>query len=249
MFNKFTWTWRIEWKDRKNLYKFSNTISILTSNDFENFKNVLQAHYNYLSEESKSVLFEEKFKDGYDYIIEFIFQNIKGKNGINANNVIEHEMKNYKKYTCENWNSFLINNVIFQMLFSNDIELNLNGIEETLEKIYKLKPEFKNDFEIYLKKPVRDIKSHLDDFKLFNILKGIKNFIIPKMDLIKDKNDQLDKINEKIEKIENIQTQMLFITLNDYENFKNIFYAHYDQIVEERNLNYLEKNTRKPMIK
>ena len=33
-------------------------------------------------------------------------------------------------------------------------------------------------------------------------------------------------MNKKIEKIENIQTQMLFITLNDYENFKNIFYAH-----------------------
>ena len=55
---------------------------------------------------------------------------------------------------------------------------------------------------------------------------------------------------KKIEKINsNIQTQMLFITLNDYENFKNIFYAYYDQISGEANLNFLEKNTRKPMIK
>ena len=174
-------------KIEKIYTNFQTQLLFLTSNDFENFKSVLQSHYDYLKEKSQSELFEEKFKVGYDYIIEFIYENIRGKNGIDANNVIEHEMKNYKKYTCENWNSFLINNVIFQMLFSNDIELNLNGIEETLEKIYKLKPEFKNDFELQLEKPVRDIESHLDDFKLFNILKGIKNFIIPKMNLIKDK--------------------------------------------------------------
>jgi len=139
------------------------------------------------------------------------------------------------------------------MLFSEDIELNLDGIEETLEKIYKLKPEFKNDYELQLENQKLDIKRYLNDFKLFNILKGIKNFIIPKMNLIKDKNDQLEQLDEKIKKIEkinsNIQTQMLFITLNDYENFKNIFYAYYDQISGEANLNFLEKNTRKPMIK
>ena len=179
---------------------FQTQLLFLTSNDFENFKSVLQAHYNYLSEESWSVLFAEKYKDGYEFIIDFIFQNMKGKNGNDANNVIEHDMKNYKVYTGENWNSFFITNVIFQMLFSNDIELNLEGIEETLEKIYKLKPEFKNDYELQLKKPVEDIKFYLNDFKLFNILKGIKNLIIPKMDLIKNKKDKLEQLNEKIEK-------------------------------------------------
>ena len=44
------------------------------------------------------------------------------------------------------------------MLFSNDIELSLNGIKETLEKIYKLKPEFKKDFKLKLKGPLSDIK-------------------------------------------------------------------------------------------
>ena len=145
---------------KKYIQKFQTQLLFLTSNDFENFKSILQAHYNYLSEFNQSVLFKDHYKLSYECIIDFIFQNIRGKNGIDSNKIFEFEMNDYKEYTNGTWNAFLINNVLFQMLFSNDIELNLDGIEKTLEKIYKLKPEFKNDYEFQLEKPVEDIKRY-----------------------------------------------------------------------------------------
>ena len=56
-----------------------------------------------------------------------------------------------------------------------DIKLNEEGVDETLENIYKLNPKFK-EFESELEKPKADIKEYIRAFKLGNILEGIKRF-------------------------------------------------------------------------
>ena len=73
----------------------------------------------------------------------------------------------------------MINNVIHQMFFNNnnEIQLNENGVSETLEKIYKLKPDFKTNFKSELEKAEYDIKRYVDRYKLGDIIKAIKIFI------------------------------------------------------------------------
>ena len=127
-------------------------------NNSTNFKNILDNYYKLLKE--SGYLFLCGDKNAYDVINELIIDSIKGKNGTNEDKIVESDKNNYKKYDPSEWNWFLINNVIHQMFFNNnyDIQLNENGVSETLEKIYKLKPDFKTNFKSELEKAEFDIK-------------------------------------------------------------------------------------------
>ena len=63
---------------------------------------------------------------------------MKGKNGTNSDKIIEHYEKDnkYIEYDKGAWNWFLISNVIHQMFFNNndEIQLNKNGVSQTLKK-------------------------------------------------------------------------------------------------------------------
>ena len=146
-------------------------------NNSTNFKNILENYYKLLKEGGYSFLLDDK--NSYDIINELIIDSIKGKNGTNEDKIVESDKNNYKKYTPQNWNWFLINNVIHQMFFNNnnEIQLNENGVSETLEKIYKLKPDFKTKFKIELENAKYDIKGYVDRYKLGDIIKAIKIFI------------------------------------------------------------------------
>ena len=147
-------------------------------NNSKNFKEVLENYYKLLKEESYSILFCDKFKNSYSIIIDLIIDSIKGRNGTNEDKIIERfeNDNNYKEYTKNNWNWFVISNVIHQMFFNNndEIELNKNGVSQTLEKIYKLKPDFKTNFKFELEKSKADIEEYVDDYELGDIIKAIK---------------------------------------------------------------------------
>ena len=146
-------------------------------NNSTNFKNILENYYKLLKEGGYSFLLDDK--NSYDIINELIIDSIKGKNGTNEDKIVESDKNNYKKYTPNEWNWFLINNVIHQMFFNNnnEIQLNENGVSETLEKIYKLKPDFKTNFKSELENAEYDIKRYVDRYKLGDIIKAIKIFI------------------------------------------------------------------------
>ena len=147
----------------------------------QNFKTILQNYYKLLKEVNPSFLsFYDEFKKSYDIIIDLIINSIKGKNGTNVDKIIESsETTNYKKYDQTNWNWFLISNVIHQMFYSNndDIELNEKGVSQTLEKIYILQPDFKNNFELELEEAKWDIRRYVDRCNLGDIIKAIKIYI------------------------------------------------------------------------
>ena len=67
-------------------------------------------------------------------------------------------------------------NVIFQMLFCNDIEPNESGVNQTLEKIYLLKPQFKQNLNFKFKLGIaeKNNKNYIKEYKLSDILNGIK---------------------------------------------------------------------------
>lgn len=176
---------KLDQKIEENIANVQMQILFLTFNNFQNFKGILQAHYDKLAEESTSNLFSEKYKESYNTIIDFIFQNVKGENGKDKTKIIEFsgntKYKKYKEYDHSNWNAFLINNVIYQMIFDEDAELNENEVEKTLERIYSLKPDFKKLFKSELEKALSDIKEYVKDYNLGNVIKGIKKFINPKI--------------------------------------------------------------------
>ena len=146
-------------------------------NNSTNFKNILDNYHKLLKESGYLFLFDDQ--NSFDIINDLIIDSIKGKNGTNEDKIVESDKKNYKKYTPNEWNWFLINNVIHQMFFNNnnDIQLNENGVSETLEKIYKLNPDFKTNFKSELEKAEFDIKAYVEDYKLGDIIKAIKIFI------------------------------------------------------------------------
>lgn len=146
-------------------------------NNSTNFKTILENYYKLLKESGYLFLFDDK--NSFDIINELIIDSIKGKNGTNEDKIVESDKNNYKKYDPSEWNWFLINNVIHQMFFNNnnDIQLNKNGVSETLEKIYKLNPDFKTNFKSELEKAEFDIKAYVEDYKLGDIIKAIKIFI------------------------------------------------------------------------
>ena len=146
-------------------------------NNSTNFKNILDNYHKLLKESGYLFLFDDQ--NSFDIINDLIIDSIKGKNGTNEDKIVEGEANNYKKYTPMEWNWFLINNVIHQMFFNNnnDIQLNENGVSETLEKIYKLNPDFKTNFKSELEKAEFDIKAYVEDYKLGDIIKAIKIFI------------------------------------------------------------------------
>ena len=171
-----------------NYYELNKTIEKIQSdmrthliyfalNNSTNFKTILENYCKLLKESGYLFLFDDK--NSFDIINELIIDSIKGKNGTNEDKIVESDKNNYKKYTPIEWNWFLINNVIHQMFFNNnnDIQLNKNGVSETLEKIYKLNPDFKTNFKSELEKAEFDIKAYVEDYKLGDIIKAIKIFI------------------------------------------------------------------------
>ena len=75
------------------------------------------------------------------------------------------------------------------MLFCNDIEPNESGVSQTLEKIYLSKPEFKQNFKLELGNAVNNNKNYIKEYKLIDILNGIKKIIIPRENLLTEKKD------------------------------------------------------------
>ena len=178
---------------RNKLEKYiSNTkenLIFLAYNNSENFKNIFELYYKKIQKVKTFFLTEEeKYKTSYDSIVDCIFNTVTGKNGDEPNKVIEFESnydyKKYKKYDANEWNWFIINNVIFQMMFSNDIELDVNGVKQTLEKIYKLRPEFKEDYKFDLERQEFDIIRYIWEFKICQIIKGIKEHLMPKLNFL-----------------------------------------------------------------
>ena len=159
----------------KNYSSLQNQIFILTFNNLGNFKSPFEEYYNKLKKNSTSVLFGEYFKPSYDIIVEIIFENMKRDKEKDNNKVIESsEGKPYELYSAENWNWFLINNVIYQMIFC-DIKLNEEGVDETVENIFKFRPDFEK-YKLYIEWKKSDIKVYVKDFKLGQILEGLKGF-------------------------------------------------------------------------
>ena len=177
---------------RNKLEKYiSNTkenLIFLAYNNSENFKNIFELFYKKIKNEKTFLLTEEEYKTSYDNEVDCIFNIVTGKNGDDPNKVIEFESnydyKKYKKYDANEWNWFIINNVIFQMMFSNDIELDVNGVKQTLEKIYKLRPEFKEDYKFNLEWQEFDIIRYIEEFKICQIIKVIKENLMPKLNFL-----------------------------------------------------------------
>jgi hypothetical protein len=98
------------------------------------------------------------------------------RNKENDNNkVMEYSSKaKYELYNANEWNWFLINNVIYQMIFC-DIKLNEEGVDETVENIFKFRPDFEK-YKFYIEWAKSDIKNYVKDFKLGQILEGLKGF-------------------------------------------------------------------------
>ena len=67
------------------------------------------------------------------------------------------------------------------MLFCGDIEPNEIGVSQTLKKIYLLKPEFKQNFKFKLGNAEKNNKNYIKEYKLSDILNGIKKIIIPRV--------------------------------------------------------------------
>ena len=184
---------------RNKLEKYiSNTkenLIFLAYNNSENFKNIFELYYKKIKNEKTFLLTEEEYKTSYDNVVDCIFNTVTGKNGDDPNKVIEFESnydyKEYKKYVKNEWNWFMINNVIFQMMFSNDIELDVNGVEQTLEKIYKLRPEFKEDYKFDLECQILDIKIYIEEFKICQIIKVIKENLMPKLNFLSNLKEYL----------------------------------------------------------
>ena len=148
-----------------------------------------------MEESSNSALFNPSYKKSYNVITDVIFENINLKNGTNINEIKHFNIKNeksFKEYDKGNWNAFLINNVIFNMIFDDEIELNKNGVEQTLKKIYKLDSELEKNYNSELEKAENDIKQYIEDFKVCDIIKGIKKFIVPNI------KNQLEQQNENL---------------------------------------------------
>ena len=148
-----------------------------------------------MEESSNSALFNPSYKKSYNVITDVIFENINLKNGTNINEIKHFNIKNeksFKEYDKKNWNAFLINNVIFNMIFDDEIELNKNGVEQTLKKIYKLDSELEKNYNSELEKAENDIKQYIEDFKVCDIIKGIKKFIVPNI------KNQLEQQNENL---------------------------------------------------
>ncbi len=184
---------------RNKLEKYiSNTkenLIFLAYNNSENFKNIFELYYKKIKNGTLFLFDEKKYKSSYDSIVDCIFNTVTGKNGDAPNKVIEFESnydyKEYKKYVKNEWNWFIINNVIFQMMFSNDIELDVNGVKQTLEKIYKLRPEFKEDYKFDLECKILDIIIYIEEFKICQIIKVIKENLMPKLNFLSNLKEYL----------------------------------------------------------
>ena len=81
------------------------------------------------------------------------------------------------------------------MLFCKDIEPNEFGVSQTLEKIYLSKPEFKQYFKLELENAEKNNKNYIKEYKLSDILKGIKKIIIPRVHLLPDNKGNQQNIN------------------------------------------------------
>ena len=62
------------------------------------------------------------------------------------------------------------------MMFSKDIVLSENGVEQTMEKIYKLRPEFKEDYKFKLEWSKSDIERYIVEFKICQIITVVAHY-------------------------------------------------------------------------
>ena len=174
--DKFTFLEELIKRNKKSISSLQNQIFFLTFNNFHNFKALCENYYNSLAQDSESVLFKGNFKNSYDIIVNILFEHIKRNNCENNNKIMELSGGQiYEEYSQNNWNWFVINNVIYQMIFC-DIKLSEDGIDEALENIYKLNPEFKRKFKPELELSKKDIQKYMKDFKLTEVIRGIKSF-------------------------------------------------------------------------
>ena len=165
---------------------------ILVNLNFDFFRNMMENRYEKIKDKNAySALFSNFYKESYSIIVGLLYEHSKGKNGKDKNKIIEWiNGKKYSRYDDSNWNWFLITNVIYQMLYSDEVELNEEGVEQTLEKIYKLMPTFKN-YKNKLYKAKKDIKAYLKDYELYEVIKAIKSIIYPKNKFLSKGNNIL----------------------------------------------------------
>ena len=179
-------------KIEKNNSLLQNQILFLTFNNFENFKTIFEDYYKNVTEEGYSTLYGEYYKSSYNVIVELIFEHIKRKKEKDNKKIMEmSDGKKYEKYDESNWNWFLINNVIYQMIFC-DIKLNEDGVEEAIKNIYKFNSYFEK-YKTKLNEAKNDIKDYVKDFKIGNVIEGIKRFKILKMNLLPEVKKLLGK--------------------------------------------------------
>ena len=164
-------------------------ILFLVLNNHQDFLNVMEAFYQELSQDNiYSNLFGKVYKSSYNDSIQFLYKSYKGINGKEQNKILEFNHTKYEEYDQSNWNAFLMNNVIYQMLYSDDISLNKNGVDQILEKIFKFKPFF-TKYKTKLEESKRDIKVYLYDYKLYDVIRTIKNYISSKNNFLSTGNE------------------------------------------------------------
>ena len=165
--------------DLKNLideidYSLKNQIWILTFKNFNNFKTIFEEYYKQLTKKNFSILYGDYYKPSFNLIVEIIFEHMKRNKEKDNRKVMElSDGEKYEKYDAPEWNWFLINNVIYQMIFC-DIELSEKGVEEALKNIYKWKPDFERKYKSKLEWAKYDIEKYVKDFEIGKVIEKIK---------------------------------------------------------------------------
>ena len=116
--------------------------------DYKYFETIMEQYYKSIYNENLC-LFQERHKVSYDCIVYSLFKTLNGNHGTNPNELFEFGEENYKNYSGVNWNYFLLNNIFRQMIFSDDIEINENGVEQMKKKLNKFNNELTN-FDLLL---------------------------------------------------------------------------------------------------
>ena len=155
-------------------YSLQNKIWFLTVKNLNNFKTIFEEYYKQLTKKNNSKLFREYYKPSFNIIVEIIFEHMKRDKEKDNRKVMElSDGEKYENYFFAEWNWFLINNVIYQMIFC-DIELSENGVEEALKNIYKWKPDFEIKYKSQLEWAKNDIEAYIKDFEIGKVIKKIK---------------------------------------------------------------------------
>jgi len=176
---------------KKILFSFSITElkieKIKNEKNLEYFKDIMNRYYNTLIILDDSFLLKEKYKSSYDYLIEFIFEEITEKNSNNCDKLLEFPGgNNYDKWTRENWNAFFTRNSIHQMFYCENIEVNEKLLDNIYEKLAKLIPNLKRNKDRLFSSYKYDTKGYYEYYQIYYIIEVLKK----KISEIKKKSEE-----------------------------------------------------------